>query len=87
MSKFLPDDYGTPNPFEEAHKRVVTEATRAISRAVTGWAAQVGMTVERWLEVYEPHIEIVPGETPTTITFRVTAHMKGTEQFVLRVPA
>jgi hypothetical protein len=70
-------------PYEETGKRIVAELTRAITTAVEGWATQAGITVERWCELYEPHIEAIRHETPsTTMTFRVTAELKGTPHVV-----
>jgi hypothetical protein len=76
-----------PNLYEERARRAQVDATDAINRAVTGWAKQVDMTVERWLELYEPHLEhVLDEDKPNTITWRVTAHLKGTPQAVFRRP-
>lgn len=71
-----------PSPIEEAVKLAHLEATRATSAAVTSWAKQVGMTVEKWLEVYGARVELVaPEDGPAAeglkVTMRVTAHLRG----------
>lgn len=74
------DDFpllGPADHFAAVGRRVVTEATLAIERAVTGWARQAGLTVEQWCEVYAPGVELVPGAEGTSVTIRVTAHLKG----------
>lgn len=63
--------------FARAGRLVVTEATRAIERAVTGWAKQAGLTVEQWCSLYEPGVELATGAAPHCVTIRVTAHLKG----------
>lgn len=76
-------DYGMDNPWEAAARRFQAEAVRAITAAVTGWVEQSGMTAERWLEVYEPHIEAKRGEAPNTITLTVSARLRGVEEVPL----
>lgn len=62
---------------------VQSEAVRAIAAAVTGWAEQLGVTIERWLEVYEPQVEVKRGEAPNTITLTVSARLRGVEEVPL----
>lgn len=73
-----------PSPIEEAWRRVQHQATQSIATAVTSWAEQVNMSVDEWLDVYEPHAEIVPHEAESNlVTLRVTARMRSTKEMVL----
>ncbi len=74
--------FGFHNPWEAAAKRFQAEAARLILLAISNWPARASMTEERWLELYEPHVEAT-ASAPATITFHVTAHLKGEEQVVI----
>jgi hypothetical protein len=67
------------SPYEKAAQRLVAEATRATNAALSDWADQVGMTVDAWLDVYEPHIEATSGPG-RAITLRVTARLRNEGQ-------
>ncbi len=75
--------FGFHSPWEAAAKRFQAEAARLIGLAISNWPAQAGMSEERWLDLYDLHIEATRGSTPTTITLHVTAHLKGEEQVVM----
>lgn len=92
LPRWREPDYGCSLPeslIGDTYKRVYDEAMRSVEAAVKQWAAQVGMTVEQWCELYEAHLEIVPpGEdfwltNGYTFSFKVMVHLRGTGQVVL----
>jgi hypothetical protein len=55
-------------------KLLQTERERALARAIDGWAAQCGVTVEEWLKHFTCQVEELwpDGGESFTVTFRVT---------------
>lgn len=62
-------------PGNEVFQRLIAERYRALEKAVDGWAAQCGVTVEEWCRHFTCRVEEVwPDGTggSFTVTFRIT---------------
>lgn len=59
----------------------------AVELAVRGWADQMGITAEKWLDMFEPDVKIEPGEG-ARLNITITAKIrKGAFPFELTVVA
>lgn len=62
--------------FVAAAEQLQHSATLLVTQAVVDWATKLGVTPERWLELYEPVITLMPwqpGEDSLTLKLSVTA--------------
>lgn len=56
------------NPIQDFVDVQVRQAYDLADKAITGWAAQVGMTREEWLKHWHPQITFEPDAEDTTKT-------------------
>jgi hypothetical protein len=74
----LPDTL-LSNSFVAAAEQLRKSVINTTTWAVTDWAEKLGITPERWLEIYEPEVKLEPwqpGEASLTLKLVVTAKMR-----------
>jgi hypothetical protein len=79
-------------PFEAsflaASEQLQHSATLLVTHAVVDWATKLGLTPERWLELYEPVVTLMPwqpGEDSLTLKLSVTAKERlGAHSFTVK---